>query len=375
MADTKAGLEGIVVAQSELCWIDGRKGILRYRGYDINDLAQHATYGEVAYLLLRGELPSPDELSTFEEERDANRTLSPAIADLIDRFALDAAPMEMLRTAVSATAFDDPDKNSNDAEANHRKAVRLIAKIPTIITRYHRRRQGRDPAEPDAALDWAANFLYMLRGEAPTDEEARVFDVAMILHADHELPASTFTARVIASTLSDIHSAIVGAIGALKGPLHGGANYDVMNMLEEIGSEDRVDDEIRGRLARKDKIPGFGHRVYKTMDPRAAILKEYVRTMSVEPHGDEPNWFAMQERIERLMLSEKELYPNVDFYSATTYHYLGIPTDLFTTLFAASRVVGWSAHVIEQLRDNRIIRPLSEYVGPPPREFPALSKL
>jgi 2-methylcitrate synthase len=213
----------------------------------------------------------------------------------------------------------------------------------------------------------------MLRGDEPTEDEARVLDVALILHADHEMPASTFTARVIASTLSDLHSAIVGAIGALKGPLHGGANYEVMNMLLDIGSEAAVEEAIRGRLERKEKIPGFGHRVYKTTDPRAAILKEFARRLA-EDADEETNWFELQERIEELMLAEKQLYPNVDFYSATTYHYLGIPTDLFTPVFAASRVVGWAAHVIEQYRDNRIIRPMSEYIGPEPREFPALSQ-
>jgi 2-methylcitrate synthase len=371
MADEKSGLEGIVVARSELCSIDGHNGILRFRGYDIHDLARHASYEEVAYLLLRGELPAPEELEVLKEELGAAAPVSGEAAQVVDLSAKDAAPMEMLRTAVSATSFDDPDKDSNSEEANQRKAMRLIAKIPTLIGRYKRRREGRKPVDPDPELGYAANFLYVLRGERPSEEDARTFDVAMILHADHEMNASTFTARVISSTLSDMHSAVVGAIGALKGPLHGGANEQVMRTLESIGDVGMAEDDVRRRLANHERIMGFGHRVYKTMDPRAEILKEFSRRLSERADGSEPNWFEMSDRMERLVLSEKGLYPNVDFYSASTYHYLGIPTDLFTTLFVASRVVGWAAHVIEQQRDNRLIRPSSLYVGPDEREFPA----
>jgi citrate synthase len=371
MADEKGGLEGIVVARSELCSIDGQKGILRFRGYDIHDLARHASYEEVAYLLLRGELPAPEELEVLKEELGAAEPVSGEAAQVVDLSAKDAAPVEMLRTAVSATSFDDPDKDSNSEEANQRKAMRLIAKIPTLIGRYQRRREGRKPVDPDPELGYAANFLYVLRGERPSEEDARTFDVAMILHADHEMNASTFTARVISSTLSDMHSAVVGAIGALKGPLHGGANEQVMRTLESIGDVGMAEDDVRRRLANHERIMGFGHRVYKTMDPRAEILKEFSRRLSERADGSEPNWFEMSDRMERLVLSEKGLYPNVDFYSASTYHYLGIPTDLFTTLFVASRVVGWAAHVIEQQRDNRLIRPSSLYVGPDEREFPA----
>jgi 2-methylcitrate synthase len=371
MADEKGGLEGIVVARSELCSIDGQKGILRFRGYDIHDLARHASYEEVAYLLLRGELPAPEDLEVLKEELGAAAPVSGEAAQVVDLSAKDAAPMEMLRTAVSATSFDDPDKDSNSEEANQRKAMRLIAKIPTLIGRYQRRREGRKPVDPDPELGYAANFLYVLRGERPSEEDARTFDVAMILHADHEMNASTFTARVISSTLSDMHSAVVGAIGALKGPLHGGANEQVMRTLESIGDVGMAEDDVRRRLANHERIMGFGHRVYKTMDPRAEILKEFSRRLSERADGSEPNWFEMSDRMERLVLSEKGLYPNVDFYSASTYHYLGIPTDLFTTLFVASRVVGWAAHVIEQQRDNRLIRPSSLYVGPDEREFPA----
>jgi citrate synthase len=370
----KGGLEGIVVARSELCAIDGEKGILVYRGYDIRDLAEHASYEEVAYLLLRGELPASEELDAFKEALADARPVSGEGCQVVDLAVMDGAPMEMLRSAVSATSFDDPDKDSNDEEANQRKAVRLIAKIPTLIARYQRRREGKEPVEPDPDLDYAANFLYMLRGEQPSEDEARTFDVAMILHADHEMNASTFTARVIASTLSDMHSAVTGAIGALKGPLHGGANEQVMRTLASIRDPDRVEEEVRRRLEEKQRIMGFGHRVYKTMDPRAAILKEYSKMLSEHADESEPNWFDMSERMERVVAVEKGLYPNVDFYSASTYHYLGIPTDLFTTLFVASRVVGWAAHVIEQHRDNRLIRPNSDYVGPPRREYPVAQR-
>ena len=373
MAD-KGGLEGIVVARSELCSIDGQKGLLVYRGYDIRDLAEHSTYEEVAYLLLRGELPTSGELTSFRDELAEARPVSGEASQVVDLIAADAKPMEMLRTAVSATSFDDPDKDSNDEEANQRKAIRLVAKIPTLVAHYERRRRGREPVRPDPDLGYAANFLYMLRGERPGEDEARTFDVAMILHADHEMNASTFTARVIASTLSDMHSAIVGAIGALKGPLHGGANEQVMKTLESIGEPDRVEEEVRRRLAEKERIMGFGHRVYKTTDPRAAFLKERSRDLAAQANGAEPNWFEMSERMERVVRDEKALYPNVDFYSASTYRYLGIPTDLFTTLFVSSRVVGWAAHVIEQHRDNRLIRPNSEYIGPPRREYPAVAE-
>jgi citrate synthase len=283
-----------------------------------------------------------------------------------------AAPMEMLRTAVSSDSFDDPDKNSNDPDANRRKATRLIAKMPTMVARYARRRAGVEPIPADPALGHAANFLQMLTGARPSPAAAKTFDVALILHADHEMNASTFTARVIASTLSDMHSAITGAIGALKGPLHGGANEQVMHLLEAIPDGASVEDEIRARLERKERIMGFGHRVYKTWDPRAVILKHFSHSLAEE--SSEPRWFEMSEAIEKTVVSEKGLYPNVDFYSASTYHYLGIDTGLFTPIFAMSRVVGWAAHVIEQHSDNRLIRPSSEYVGPAPRTYEPIER-
>ena len=363
----KGGLEGVVVARSRLCSIDGANGVLIYGGYDIRDLAEHSSYEEVCFLILRGHLPSQSELDAFTDDLVAARELSDETCAVIDMLAAHAAPMEMLRTAVSADSFDDPDKSSNQPDANFRKATRLIAKMPTMVARYDRRRHGLEPIAPDPSLGHAANFLWMLSGEVPGESAQRTFDVALILHADHEMNASTFTARVIASTLSDMHSAITGAIGALKGPLHGGANEQVMKLLTEIGSEREVEREIRERLARKERIMGFGHRVYKTYDPRAVILKEFSRKLASE--SDEPDWFAMSEHIEHAVLDEKGLFPNVDFYSASTYHYLGIETGLFTPIFAMSRVVGWAAHVIEQHADNRLIRPSSEYVGPPLRPY------
>jgi citrate synthase len=366
MAD-KGGLEGVVVARSRLCSIDGQKGVLIYGGYDVNDLAEHSTYEEVCFLILRGHLPTAPELDAFTRELAESRELSEETAQVVDMLADHAEPMEMLRTAVSSDSFDDPDKNSNAEDANFRKATRLIAKMPTIVARYDRRRHGLEPIDSDPSLPHAANFLRMLTGEQPGQSAAKTFDVALILHADHEMNASTFTARVIASTLSDMHSAITGAIGALKGPLHGGANEQVMKLLEAIGSDDAVDSEIRARLDRKERIMGFGHRVYKTYDPRAVILKRFSKMLAAE--SSEPYWFSMSEKIEQAVIEEKGLYPNVDFYSASTYHYLGIETGLFTPIFAMSRVVGWAAHVIEQHSDNRLIRPSSEYVGPAPRPY------
>jgi citrate synthase len=366
MAD-KGGLEGVVVARSRLCSIDGQNGVLIYGGYDVGDLAEHSTYEEVCFLILRGHLPTAPELDAFTTALVEARELSPETASVVDMLADHAEPMEMLRTAVSSDSFDDPDKNSNSEAANFAKATRLIAKMPTMVARYDRRRRGLDPIAPDADLPHAANFLYMLSGDRPSDAAAKTFDVALILHADHEMNASTFTARVIASTLSDMHSAITGAIGALKGPLHGGANEQVMKLLESVGGDEHVDEEIRARLDRRERIMGFGHRVYKTFDPRAVILKRFSKGLSEQ--SDEPQWFNMSEHIERVVLEQKGLYPNVDFYSASTYHYLGIETGLFTPIFAMSRAVGWAAHVMEQHADNRLIRPSSEYIGPPVRPY------
>jgi len=362
-------LSGVVVAESAICSIDPDEGVLMYRGYDIADLAEHSTYEETVLLLLDGELPSAETLAAFEAELAAQRELPGDAVELIDRSATAAAPMDLLRTAVSTLAFSDPGSGEIDAESGRRTATRLIAQLPTIVGRYHRRRQGLEPVAPDPSLSYAENFLTMLHGQPPAEREARAFDVAMILHAEHEMNASTFTARVVAGTGADLTGAVVAAIAALSGPLHGGANEAAMGMFERWGSAERTPNEVRGMLDRKEKLYGFGHPLYRAYDPRATILKRISEEFSEE--GGEPNWFAITEAAERTVFEEKGLYPNVDLYSASVYRYLGVPTDLFTPLFAASRVAGWAAHVLEQHSDNRIIRPSAEYVGEPRREFPA----
>jgi citrate synthase len=362
-------LSGVVVAQTSICSIDAERGVLMYRGYDIDDLAEHATYEEVAYLLLEGELPGSEELAGFRDELAA-RALPDATAVLIDENR-PAAPMEMLRTAVSSLSFADPAEAAVDHANERRKAAQLIAQLPTIVARYERRRNGLDPVEPDLSLSYAENFLTMLRGESPTAQEIRAFDVAMILHAEHEMNASTFAARVVAGTLADLHSAVVAAICALKGPLHGGANEEAMAFFEEIGSPERAAEAVRSRFERKEKVYGFGHPLYVTMDPRAVILKRWSQELAAD--GGEPNWFAITEAVERAVIEQKGLWPNVDLYSGSVYRYLGIPTDLFTPLFESSRVAGQAAHVLEQHADNKIIRPGAEYVGPEPRDYPVAS--
>jgi len=361
-------LSGVVVAESAICSIDPDEGVLMYRGYDIADLAEHSTYEETALLLLDGELPSSDALAAFESEL-GGRELPLATAKLIDRSAGEAAPMEMLRAAVSTLSFSDPGRDPIDPESGRRTATRLIAQLPTIIARYQRRREGLEPVPPDPSLSYAENFLTMLHGEPPNEREARAFDVAMILHAEHELNASTFAARVVAGTGADLTGAVVAAIAALAGPLHGGANEAAMGMFERWGSAERTPAEVRGMLERREKLYGFGHPLYRAYDPRAVILKRISEDFSQD--GGEPNWYEITEAAERTVFEEKGLYPNVDLWSASVYRYLGVPTDLFTPLFAASRVAGWSAHVLEQYADNKIIRPSAEYVGEPPREFPA----
>jgi citrate synthase len=367
VAKKSVQLSGVAVAQTELCSIDPDRGVLRYRGYDIADLAEHSTYEETAYLLLEGELPTDEQLDAFREELSA-RDLPRAVEAIVDGYAMEASPMETLRTAVSALSFSDEAEAAIDAASERRKAVRLTAQLPTIVARYERRRHGRSAVPPDAALSYAENFLTMLRGETPTEEETRAFDVMMILHAEHELNASTFTARVVAGTLSDMHSAVTAAISALKGPIHGGANEMAMEFFEEVGSVDGVEDAVRERFERKQTVYGFGHPVYTTMDPRAKILKRLSESFS--SNGGEPNWYAITEATERAVREQKGLWANVDLYSGSLYRYLGIPNDLFTPLFAASRVVGWCAHVLEQHANNKIIRPAAEYIGPEPREFP-----
>src|SRR5215212_3790389 len=360
-------LSGIVVAESAICSIDPDRGVLMYRGYDIADLAEQSTYEEAALLLLDGELPSSAALAEFEAEM-ADRELPAETAATIDRSAGESTPMDMLRTAVSTLSFHDPGRGKIDPESGRRTAARLIAQLPTIIARHHRRRQGLEPVPPDPSLSYAENFLAMLHGEAPSERDARAFDVAMILHAEHEMNASTFTARVVAGTGADLTAAVVAAIGALSGPLHGGANEAAMALFERIGSADPAPDEVRAALERKEKLFGFGHPLYRAYDPRAVILKCLSQELSQD--GGEPNWYAITEATERTVVDEKGLYPNVDLYSGSVYRYLGVPTDLFTPLFAASRVAGWSAHVLEQQADNKIIRPSADYIGEPRRDFP-----
>ena len=338
-----------------------------YRGYDIADLADHASYEDVAYLLLEGELPSSEASAAFREELSARELPSPAAAIVDDR-SRESAPMEMLRTAASSLSFTDSAEAAIDRENERRKAARLIAQLPTIVARHHRLRQGLDAIAPDSSLSYSENFLTMLRGESPTEQEVRAFDVAMILHAEHEMNASTFTARVVAGTLSDIHSAVVAAICALKGPIHGGANEKAMAFFEEIGTPEAAADAVRDRFARKETIHGFGHPLYTTMDPRAVILKRWSRDLSTDADG--PNWFAITDAVESAVMEQKGLWPNVDLYSGSVYRYLSVPTDLFTPLFECSRVAGQAAHVLEQHTNNKIIRPAAEYVGPGRREFP-----
>lgn len=359
-------LSGVVVAQSAISSIDPDEGVLMYRGYDIAELAEHSSYEEVAYLLLHGELPDDAELDGFREAL-SRRELPSRVEEIVDG-AAGALAMDVLRTSVSALAATDPDRDDNGRDAGLRKAARLVATLPTIVARHHRRRQGLEPVAPDPELGYAENFLAMLLGEQPSEQAARAFDVAMILHAEHELNASTFTARVIAGTGADLHAALVGGIAALGGPLHGGANAAAMKLFERFGSAERTPGEVRGMLERKEKLFGFGHPLYRAYDPRATILKRISREFSEE--AGEPNWYAITEAAERTVFEEKGLYPNVDLYSASVYTYLGVPTDLFTPLFAASRSVGQAAHVLEQQADNKIIRPSSEYVGPERRSFP-----
>jgi len=357
------GLEGIVATNSSICYIDGDRGVLAYRGIDIHELADHSTFEETCYLLWFGRLPNRSELKDLQERLARERQLDPAIIQFLRTVPEHALPMDVLRTAVSALAFYDADEKNNDHDANVRKSIRLTSQIAMIVAAYDRIRKGRPVVEADRSLSHAANFLLQLNGERPSDTAARALDIALILHADHELNASTFAARVTAATLADMHAAITSAIGALKGPLHGGANEAVFRILESIDNEksDAVD-YIRKMLAQKKKVPGFGHRVYHTEDPRATHLRSMSRDLGRA--SGQPKWYEMSEQIEKFVKAEKKLNANVDFYSASTYHVLGIDEDMFTPVFAVSRISGWAAHVIEQLDDNRLIRPRAEYLGP-----------
>ncbi|GIU97180.1 MAG: citrate synthase 2 [Actinomycetota bacterium] len=364
---TEKGLRDVVAAQTRISDIDGERGRLWYVGYPIEDLAEHATFEEVVYLLHHGELPTPAQLDQLVGFLTRERGLSPFGTKIMPILAHTASPMSMLRTMVSGTSTYDPDGWDESPEAQYRKALRLIARVPTMIATYHRLRTGQEVIPPNPELSHAANFLWMLHGEEARPDDVRAMDVSFILYADHTMNASTFTARIIASTLADMFSAITGAIAALKGPLHGGANEESMKMLEEIGKPENASAYVAERLARKQKIFGFGHAVYRTMDPRATIFREFSRRVG-EAHGD-LRWYEISRAVEESTFEQKGLYPNVDFYAASVYHMLGIPTDLMTPIFALARMAGWTAHVREQYADNRVIRPDSEYVGPPERRW------
>jgi citrate synthase len=374
-AASRGGLEDVVAATSAICYLDGDRGVLAYYGYDIHDLAEKASFEEVCYLLWHGRLPNRAELGDLQSQLAAARPLSEAVLRLMKQLP-SSDGMDALRTLTSILGHFDPEAADNSQAANHRKAVRLTAQMAGLVATYGRMQAGGGPIQPDPALGHAANFLYMLTGRRPDALSTRAFEVALVLHADHELNASTFAARVAAATLTDLHSAIVGAIGALKGPLHGGANADVMRLLIEVGPDapaEKIDEAIRAKLGRKIKIPGFGHRVYRTEDPRATHL----RRMSEElgKRAGNTRWFEMSRRIEQLVATEKKLNPNVDFYSASTYYTLGIPIDLFTPIFAVSRISGWTAHCLEQYSNNRLIRPRTDYLGPAyPQRFVALDQ-
>ncbi len=356
------GLEGIVAASTRLSDVRGEIGQLIYSGYDINELAGKVSYEEVVYLLHHGHLPNRSELNRLKETLAGFRELPKGVVDIIKKFPKRTPPMHALRTGVSALGCFDTTADDDSMHSQRRKAQRLIAQIPIITAYFHRHRQGKELLPSDPSLGEAANFLYLLNGEKPSKEMVSTMDMCYVLHADHGMNASTFSARVTIATLSDMYSAITSAIGTLKGPLHGGANEGVIKMLQEIASLDHVDSYIHDALAQKRKIMGIGHRVYKTLDPRAPHLKRMAQILSAKL--GEPKWIQMSERIAEIMLKEKHLNANVDFYSATVYYSLGIPTDLFTPIFAIARTVGWTAHVLEQLTDNRLIRPQSDYAGP-----------
>lgn len=363
MTHAPKGLEGVVATTSKICYIDGEEGVLAYRGIDIHELADHSTFEETCYLLWKGALPTKSQLKELHERLAAERKLDPAIVQMLRGLPKGAMPMDVLRTAVSALGLYDPDEKKGDHDANVSKSIRLTSQIAMIVAAYDRLRKGKDVVKPDPSLSHSANFLLMLNGEPPSKTAEQALDIALILHADHELNASTFAARVTAATLSDMHSAITSAIGALKGPLHGGANEAVFHILEDIDARKADPVEyVRGLLAQKKKVSGFGHRVYHTEDPRATHLRKMSEDLCKS--SGQPKWFEMSRKIEQFIKSEKKLNANVDFYSASTYHVLGIDVDLFTPIFAVSRISGWSAHVIEQLDDNRLIRPRADYIGP-----------
>lgn len=369
------GLEGITAAETRMSFIDGEKGVLEYVGIEIDALARHSTFEETTFLLWHTRLPNKAELDAFCADLRSRYEPPAAVTRMIEGFPTTAQPMHMLRTAVSALALSDTDPNAIDVDAARQKSLNVLAQAPAIVAFFDRHRRGLPIVKPRKDLSFAANFLYMLNGKEPTPTMVRAFDACMILHADHGLNNSTFSARVIVSTLSDVYSALTGAIGSLRGPLHGGANEDVMKMLGEIPTVADVEKFVTGKLERKEKIAGFGHRVYKAYDPRATYLKTLAKQLATDTGNIE--LYEKSQAIEQVMLREKAakgIYPNVDFYSATTYHCIGLQLDLFTPMFALSRLSGWSGHVIEQLADNRLYRPTASYVGPHGVQYVPLEK-
>jgi len=356
-----AGLRGVVAAQSSIGDVNGDDGILIYQGYNIHDLAEHSTFEEVVFLLWNGRLPKADELAALNAEIRANYEVPAEAIALMKQFPKDADPMDVLRTAVSSLDFYDKDGHGTDREHAMKAAVKLTGQIGTLSAAWDRIRNGKEVVAPDHTLNIAENFLYMLRGERADADEARIFDVCLILHADHELNASTFTTRVVAGTLADMYGCVTAGIAALAGPLHGGANTNVMKMLIEIGDPEKIDSWVEKALEEKRKIMGIGHAVYKTEDPRATWLRKYSQHMA-EKKGV-TKWFEMSRRIEQLMHEKKGMYPNVDFYSASTYYLMDIPLDLYTPIFAVSRISGWTGHILEQYGNNKLIRPRAEYIG------------
>jgi citrate synthase len=359
---SRAGLEDVIACDSQICFIDGQKGRLLYHGYDAIELAERSSFEEVAYLLWYGRLPGKVEFDAFLDGFTGSIQLPTETVMILRMFPRAATPMEVLRTAVSSLGHWDPDSGNTRLDACLRKAQRLTERIPLLITAHQRLRSGLEPLKPVPGKSIAYNFLHTLHGQEPDEEMVRILDAALILHADHELNASTFSARVTAATMSDMYSSVTSAIGTLKGPLHGGANEQVMMMLMEIGEPDKAEAWVSDQLSRKAKIPGFGHRVYRTEDPRAAVLRRHAEALS-ERMG-ETKWFAILSEVERVMRANTRVYPNVDFYSGLVYHLMRIPIELFTPLFACSRIVGWTAHILEQWGNNRIIRPRANYTGP-----------
>ena len=362
-SEIEKGLEGVVIGKSAITFIDGQQGILRYRGIDIKELSKNSTYEEVVYLLWKGKLPTRTELASFRRDLSKQRTVAPDVVSLLKKLPRTADPMEASRTAVSFMAAYPRKKSETFQDANNRKAIQLTAALAPIVASLENIRRGKKPITPDKRLGHAANFLFLLKGKKPSVEEERAFDVISMLYADHEMNASTFAAVVTVSTLADLGGAVTSAISALAGPLHGGSNQRVMEMLETIGTVENVEKFIDEELAAGRRIMGFGHRIYKTFDPRALILREVAGGLTKDSKN--PKWFEMAQKIESVVWEKRNLRPNIEFYAAVTLNALGVPKDLMPAVFACNRIAGWVAHIFEQYADNRLIRPLTEYVGPP----------